>query len=416
MMQAIKLPFVPNTVTSHCNSWFTIDGVDTILISDQDTNNVFWIVSEEEVQEQTLVAKESPHKRPIRSIVYSYKYECFISCDEKGLVEYWHPKSLQLPLGLEFKIKSQTDMFKLIKTKTIPNNILISQNSEYFIVQSDKMIHRFCFKTGKIVQTIQEEHISSAYLDGNSILYSTKEEILAYDFIQQQEIANYGTNDNVKYNFVALASETQTTPISSEMITSKNSLVNSKLNKQQLLVATTANKLMVFDSEDKPHGNAGKTKQPKVTLHTTFGDIKLELFDKLAPKTAENFITLCKRKYYNNVIFHRVIKSFMIQTGDPKGDGTGGESCWGGHFPDEFNNQLNHKQPFMVSMANAGPNTNGSQFFITTDEASFLDNKHTVFGKVISGIDTVKQIEDAETDENDKPIEQIAIISTTLEI
>ena len=103
------------------------------------------------------------------------------------------------------------------------------------------------------------------------------------------------------------------------------------------------------------------------TIHTTYGDIHIRLFPDAAPKAVENFVTHAKNSYYNNVIFHRVIKKFMIQTGDPLGDGTGGESIWGKEFADEFSS-LKHDKPYTVSMANAGPNTNGSQFFITTEK------------------------------------------------
>ena len=102
-------------------------------------------------------------------------------------------------------------------------------------------------------------------------------------------------------------------------------------------------------------------------IHTTYGDIHVRLFPDVAPKAVENFVTHARNGYYNNIIFHRVIRKFMIQTGDPLGDGTGGESIWGREFEDEFSN-LKHDHPYTVSMANAGPNTNGSQFFITTEK------------------------------------------------
>jgi cyclophilin family peptidyl-prolyl cis-trans isomerase len=135
------------------------------------------------------------------------------------------------------------------------------------------------------------------------------------------------------------------------------------------------------------------------TMHTNHGVIEVELFDEDAPKTVENFRKLADDGFYDGVIFHRVIKDFMIQGGDPTGTGTGGP---GYTFEDEFND---HKvERGALAMANAGPNTNGSQFFIvTTDAAPWLDGKHTVFGRVTGGMDAVDSIEGTDTDAADKP-------------
>jgi peptidyl-prolyl cis-trans isomerase B (cyclophilin B) len=148
------------------------------------------------------------------------------------------------------------------------------------------------------------------------------------------------------------------------------------------------------------------------TMHTNHGAIELELFDEDAPKTVENFRKLADDGFYDGVIFHRVIKDFMIQGGDPTGTGTGGP---GYTFEDEFND---HKvERGALAMANAGPNTNGSQFFIvTTDAAPWLDGKHTVFGRVTGGMDAVDSIEGTDTDAADKPssdavIERIDLVA-----
>ncbi|CAL9190758.1 unnamed protein product, partial [Musa hybrid cultivar] len=152
-----------------------------------------------------------------------------------------------------------------------------------------------------------------------------------------------------------------------------------------------------------------------VVLHTSLGDIHLRLYPEECPKTVENFTTHCKNGYYDNLIFHRVIKGFMIQTGDPLGDGTGGQSIWGREFEDEFHKSLRHDRPFTLSMANAGPNTNGSQFFITTVATPWLDNKHTVFGRVVKGMDVVQQgIEKVKTDKSDKPYQDVKILNVTV--
>ena len=146
-------------------------------------------------------------------------------------------------------------------------------------------------------------------------------------------------------------------------------------------------------------------------IETSLGEIHIKLFAKEVPKTVENFVSHSRNGYFNNLIFHRVIKWFMVQTGDPKGDGTGGESVWGSEFEDEFNPALRHEKPFTVSMANCGPNTNGSQFFITTVPCPWLDNKHTVFGRVFKGLDTVQAIENVKCDRNDKPMIDVRLFS-----
>ncbi len=146
-------------------------------------------------------------------------------------------------------------------------------------------------------------------------------------------------------------------------------------------------------------------------LRTTMGDIHIKLFRDECPRTIENFTTHSRNGYYDNVLFHRVIKGFMVQTGDPQGDGTGGESIWGGEFEDEFHRNLRHDRPFTVSMANAGPGTNGSQFFITSVPTPWLDNKHTVFGRVTQGMDVVSEISQVQVDPQDRPRADIKIIN-----
>ena len=141
------------------------------------------------------------------------------------------------------------------------------------------------------------------------------------------------------------------------------------------------------------------------TIHTNHGPIEVELFDEDAPKTVENFRALAGQGFYDGVVFHRVIKDFMIQGGDPTGTGTGGP---GYTFEDEINDRKVVRGA--LAMANAGPNTNGSQFFIvTTDEAPWLDGKHTVFARVTSGMDAVDSIESSETDAGDRPTQDVVI-------
>lgn len=151
-------------------------------------------------------------------------------------------------------------------------------------------------------------------------------------------------------------------------------------------------------------------------IKTNMGDIEIELFADKTPKTVKNFVLLAKAGYYNGIIFHRVIDGFMIQGGDPTGTGAGGTSIYGEKFEDEINPALKHDAPGVLSMANAGPNTNGSQFFITLVPTPHLNGKHTVFGKVIKGMDIVQKIGKVKIDQRDRPLspvtmEQVNIIT-----
>lgn len=151
-------------------------------------------------------------------------------------------------------------------------------------------------------------------------------------------------------------------------------------------------------------------------INTNMGTIEVELFESAAPKTVENFIGLANKGYYNGVIFHRVIDNFMIQGGDPTGTGRGGESIWGEPFEDEIVDTLKFDKPGLLAMANAGPNTNGSQFFITTVPTPWLNGHHTIFGKVINGMEVVNSIGKVQTSKPfDKPVKDVVINSITIQ-
>ncbi len=197
---------------------------------------------------------------------------------------------------------------------------------------------------------------------------------------------------------------------------------------------------MSFNQLDKPQ--SGET---VAVMHTSLGDISIRLFGDKVPKTVENFVTHAKNGYYDGLIFHRVIKDFMIQGGDPTGTGCGGESIYGEKFEDEFHPEL-HNIKGALSMANAGPNTNGSQFFIveasnvpdgmldqmrgmtdrgfpentvkayeTVGGTPWLDFRHSVFGQVFEGMDVVEKIASVKTNGADRPLEDVKILSIDIQ-
>ena len=184
-----------------------------------------------------------------------------------------------------------------------------------------------------------------------------------------------------------------------------------------------------------PQLNLAAVEGPVATFKTNKGDFAIKLFPKQAPKTVENFLGLVAKNYYDGIIFHRVIKDFMIQGGDPTGTGMGGQSLWGAPFEDEFSNELFNIRG-ALSMANAGPATNGSQFFIVQNQnmpaqmeeqmvaagypkeiieayqqggTPWLDHRHTVFGQVVSGMEIVDEIANVKTGIQDKPVEDVVI-------
>lgn len=165
---------------------------------------------------------------------------------------------------------------------------------------------------------------------------------------------------------------------------------------------------------------------PTATLRTNRGEIEVELFADKAPKTVENFVALAEgtrqwmdpntgqrsnQPLYDGTVFHRVIQGFMIQGGDPLGNGTGGP---GYKFADEIHPDLAFNRPYLLAMANAGPGTNGSQFFITVSPTTWLTGKHTIFGRVTAGTDTVDEIANSETGRNDRPVKDVVLESVTI--
>eukprot|EP00066_Takifugu_rubripes_P003104 XP_003965443.1 PREDICTED: peptidylprolyl isomerase domain and WD repeat-containing protein 1 [Takifugu rubripes] len=206
---------------------------------------------------------------------------------------------------------------------------------------------------------------------------------------------------------------TKREPEDTKSADSDRDIFNEKPSKEEVMAATQA--------------EGPKRVSDSAIIHTTMGDIHIKLFPVECPKTVENFCVHSRNGYYNNHIFHRVIKGFMIQTGDPTGTGMGGESIWGGEFEDEFQPTLRHDRPYTLSMANGGPASNGSQFFITVvptcfyrcfvrlRDVSLADNKHTVFGRCTKGMETVQRISNSKVHpKTDKSYEDINIISITI--
>ncbi|KAH8675344.1 hypothetical protein BX600DRAFT_409418 [Xylariales sp. PMI_506] len=272
---------------------------------------------------------------------------------------------------------------------------------------------------------------------GNFILYGSILGVKVLNTFTNNIVKVYGKEENFRpVNLALYQGQPQKKGVTTvAMAASNNPLLQESETRDPILISTAVNKVRfyMFTNEEeiskserdvqneKPTILGGKkaeqTKKAETgtaaIIHTTYGDIRIRLFPDAAPKAVENFVTHSKRGYYNNTIFHRVIPKFMIQGGDPLGDGTGGESIWGREFEDEFST-LKHDKPYTVSMANAGPNTNGSQFFITTEKTHWLDNKHTIFGRAVQGLDVIHKIENVRT-YKEKPEQDIKILNIDID-
>jgi peptidylprolyl isomerase domain and WD repeat-containing protein 1 len=286
---------------------------------------------------------------------------------------------------------------------------------------------------------------SNAIFDesGNFILYATLIGIKVVNLATNQCARVIGKEDSVRFLSVCLfqgKAGAANAPLTLEMEVSDNpTLLKTSEDPTIFATAYKKNRFYLFTRREPDENKSGDGERDvfnekpskeeqlaaaesegksavtdQVVLHTTMGDIHINLFPDRCPKSVENFCVHCRDGYYDGHVFHRVIKSFMIQTGDPTGTGSGGESIWGGEFEDEFHPTLKHDRAFTVSMANAGPNTNGSQFFITVVPTPWLDNKHTVFGRVVKGMDVCEKISKAKSDKEDRPYDDIKIINTVL--
>ncbi|KAI4322392.1 hypothetical protein L6164_022094 [Bauhinia variegata] len=482
MMVMIGLPYVPGAV-----EWVYKQGDVKAKLTVSDRNSSFVHIYDARSGSNDPIISKEIHLAPIKVMKYSPAYDSVISADTKGIIEYWNPTTLQFPEDkVNFKLKSDTNLFEIAKCKTSVSTIEVSSDGKQFSITSpDRRIRVFWFRTGKLRRVYDESlEVAQDLQRSDAPLYrleaidfgrrmAVEKEIentetapqpnavfdessnfLMYATLLGIKIVNLHTNkvarilgkleNNDRFLRIALYQGDQSSkkvrkiPAASANVNeSKDPLTDPTL----LCCAFKKHRIYLFsrrepeEPEDatkgrdvfneKPPadellavsdiGKAVTTSLPdNVILHTTMGDVHMRLYPEECPKTVENFTTHCRNGYYDNLIFHRVIKGFMIQTGDPLGDGTGGQSIWGREFEDEFHKSLRHDRPFTVSMANAGPNTNGSQFFITTVATPWLDNKHTVFGRVVKGMDVVQSIEKVKTDKTDKPYQDVKILNVTV--
>ncbi|KAL8703108.1 MAG: hypothetical protein Q9201_003699 [Fulgogasparrea decipioides] len=415
------------------------------------------------------------HRSTVTAMAYNNEFDCVLSADESGMVEYWKPGGNHEKPDNVWEYKSSTDLFAFKKAKSPPSSIVISPSGTHFATFSfpDRKVRFFDFASGKLYRTydesiatiidmqqagtslqkledvefgrrlaVEREIENPALQNKINVIFDESSNFIMYGSILGVKVINTLTNRVVKVygdnepfrslNLTLYQGQPQKKGVVTvSMAASNNPLLQEAEERDPMLVTTGSGKVRFYiftnetdiskstrdvQNEKAKHLNPRHQLESKpvetghaAILHTTYGDIHVRLFPDAAPKAVENFVTHSRNGYYNGTIFHRIIKKFMIQGGDPLGDGTGGESIWGKEFEDEFST-LKHDKPYTVSMANAGPNTNGSQFFITTEKTPWLDNKHTIFGRAVQGLDVVHKIENTRV-YKEKPEEDIKIVN-----
>ncbi|KAH9860321.1 hypothetical protein J1614_011651 [Plenodomus biglobosus] len=474
LLAMLTLEYVPRAVC-----WVHGRGASLpmLAVSDEDKSWIRLYDGRGENMEP-LETLKNVHRAPVELMAYNARFDCVVSVDSGGMVEYWQPSGNYEKPETVWKLKSGTNLFEFKKAKCVPTSLTISPTGTQFATYSfpDRKIRVFDFATGKLYRTYDEsiETITTMQQAGtavqhledmefgrrigierdldapsvrnrlnvifdetsNFILYGSMYGIKVINTLTNKLVKLYGQEESLRPLWVSLyqGQPDKKGVITVEMAASENPLLQEAEARDAMLVTTASSKVRFYmytnDASASKSTRDVINEKPRTTqqsstqaaaaaaaatgttaiLHTTYGDITIRLYPAAAPLAVENFVTHARRNYYNNVLFHRVIRKFMIQTGDPLGDGTGGESIWGKEFKDEFVEWLRHDKPYMVSMANAGRDGNASQFFITTEKAPWLDNKHTIFGRAIAGLDVVHKIENARV-YKEKPEEDIKIIS-----
>lgn len=429
LLSMISLNYVPK-----CVCWIHKKGALLPLLAiSEESKPLIHVYDGRGEKEEPIHTIKGLHRKPVHLMAFNNNYDCVVSADEGGMLEYWRPSGTYEKPEDVFEYKSSTNLFEFKKAKSVPSCLTVSPDGRQLATFSfpDRKLRIFDFASAKLHRTYdeslqateemqhaasvtqkldhvefgrrlaQEKDVESQTLrtksnvifdeSGNFVIYGSMVGIKVLNTFTNQVVKVYGKDENFRsVNLAIYQGQPQKKGVTTvEMGASANPLLQESETRDPILVATGAGKVRFYmftneeefskstrDIQNERPTMLGHKKDAKAqkaetgsaaVIHTTYGDIHVRLFPDAAPKAVENFVTHSKRGYYNSTIFHRVIRKFMIQCGDPLGDGTGGESIWGREFEDEFSS-LKHDKPYTVSMANAGPNTNGSQFFITTEK------------------------------------------------
>ncbi|KAJ7863081.1 hypothetical protein B0H14DRAFT_2739235 [Mycena olivaceomarginata] len=459
MINIIQLGYTP-----HCCCWVHRRGQAQGLLAVSEEGTGVIRLYDGRGDDKPLETIENLHRFPVHLMTYSDRYDTVISADEGGFVEYWQPtEPFVLPKmsrGL-WSYKSETDLYEFKKSKSTPTCITLSPRLVVVFRVFSFLAGKLTRKYDESLQAIQEMQQAGTAMsklddmefgrrlamerelempgpDGHvpgrwsNAIWDESGAFILYPSLLgvKSKVVNTVTNRVVRLlgkdepvRWMKPQSKGVTTMA---MAASANPILANKGARDPTLFCTGYKKQRFYlftrsepeDNIDRDVFNERPTREDQnvatntiaaggpsplansATIHTTMGDMHMRLFPAQAPKAVENFVGHARSGFFEGIVFHRVIPKFMIQTGDPLGDGTGGSSIWGREFEDEFSDELRHDRPYT--------------FFITTTTTPWLDNKHTIFGRVISGLEVVHEIENVKTSNADKPYEDIKIVNVSI--
>ncbi|KAM3847210.1 peptidylprolyl isomerase domain and WD repeat-containing protein 1 isoform 2-T2 [Vipera latastei] len=403
------------------------DAISSVAASEKSTGKIF--IYDGRGNNQPLHVFDKLHTSPLTQIQLNSVFKIIVSSDKSGMIEYWTGPSheYKFPKNVNWEYKTDTDLYEFAKCKAYLTSMSFSPDGKKMAtIGSDRKVRIFRFLTGKLMRIFDES------LSMFTELQQMRQQLPDMEFGRRMAVERELEKGVAKKHRAAVTVEmkasdnpvlqniqvdptiictafkknrfyvfTKREPEDTKSADSDRDVFNEKPSKEEVMAATQA--------------EGPKRVSDSAIIHTSMGDIHVKLFPVECPKTVENFCVHSRNGYYNGHTFHRIIKGFMIQTGDPTGTGMGGESIWGGEFEDEFHATLRHDRPYTLSMANAGPNTNGSQFFVTVVPTPWLDNKHSVFGRVTKGMEVVQRISNVKVNpKTDKPYEDVSIINITV--
>ena len=469
---------------------------DRIAVADSDSG----LIHAYSTHSWQLLGQVTLHESPVQCMCFDAKRGLGMSCDKRGLLEFWDCETLQAPETdkVQFRFKSETDLYELAKSRTTAAALAVSPTGDLLAVLTPShLLLLFDVSTGKLRRKYDEsaaaanaagqdpaeakrragleEEVDAALAQGGPgtqspslqfdetghfLLYGAPAGIKLLNVVSNRVACVLGSAEPSGERFLALGLYQGVPKVDAQYLLARNPAEGATKTADQMnaagsqpdptVYATAFNRRRFYcfsrrepgdapapsssssssssardvlnekptaeerQSAAAPDPRAGLKHGREAVLRTSVGEVTIKLYGAECPRTVENFATHAKNGYFDGLVFHRVIKGFMLQTGDPRGDGTGGESIWGGEFEDEFHPSLRHSLPFTVSMANSGPNTNGSQFYITCAPCPHLDNKHTVFGRVTKGFDVISTIEQTKTNKHDRPLADIKILKVDI--